>query len=275
MIYFPQISPIFFRQIVSGVNLSPDFGTQFEGINYLDWCHDWPINVPLVFQFFSDNEDPVVRVGDTDLVLTEITPSGWDGLGSFVYQTTYTPTVEGQFTIDVIEDGLASFYESQPINVVSDVANLVKIGYKNSENDYGYVGTSTLISYLEGEFSNVQPENEIVSYKNDRGVLTKLRATPIEAYELRIFAVPYFIVNMINLIFSCDTITVNGVAFQTEETTSIERIEERADLFNVSVIIKKTNSEYVNETTSTDGLTFIGDNSNNIISDSNNNLVTL
>lgn len=270
MIYLPQISPINFTQIVEGSNLSPDVGGTFETIAYVDFKHIRAVNEAIKFQFMSDTANPVVQVGGTAVSLTDITPSGWAGDGNYVYEASYTPTAAGYIYFFIVEGG--NYFESTCIEVVESTEGLVKIEYSNSENDYGYVDGSELISYFDGDLGEVQPFNDIVGYQNDRGKLTKLRSTPVEGYELSIYRVPYFVVNQLNMLFSCDTIEINGVLFQNEDELGVERLGE-SDLFNVTLTIKRVADSYTKHTESESGFALIGDANDNLISDNSGNLL--
>lgn len=272
MLYIPKISPIRIKQLGVGDNLPQDLGGEFYGVDYVNFCNEWAINQPLTFQIFSDSANPIIKVGDTNITPTDITPTGWAGLGNYVYEISYTPTAEGDFRFLLIED--IYFFESDLIKVISDTSHLIKIDYSNSENDYGYVGSTQLTAYVDGEYRTVQPSNEMTVYENDRAELTKLRSTPIEKYELNIYNSIYSVANMLNMIFSCDTILINGESFQSDEVPNVEAIE-MSNIFNISIIISRTSDNYEYFTQQADGLDFIGDNSDEILSDNENKLIVL
>lgn len=273
MIYVPKICPIRIAQIAVGNNISQDLGEEFYEVDYVPACREWVAGVPLIFQFYSDTANPDTYVNGQALILTDITPTGWAGLGSYVYEAGYTPSYGEEMVFTIIEN-LQYFFESQTITVTDDPSSLIRIDYSNSSNDYGYIDGETLTTFIFGEMASVQPSNEIISYANDRGELTKLRSTPIEGYEIKSYYATYGVVNMLNMIFSCDTIEINQQPFQNTETISPERIEN-TNLFNVSIVVDRIDEDYEYFTTTSDGLSFIGDNTDLILSDNENSMVIL
>jgi len=265
MIYIPKISPIRIYQVTNKAFPAQDLGLQFKGIDYINFCNEIPINEVFRFQFMSDTATPAIHASGNAVSLTDITPVGWSGLGTFVYEAEYTPTTEDHFKFYINED--VFFFESTEIIPITDTSQLLEFAYMNSENDFLYVdGGNVLKAYFKAEYRSVMPTNEMDVYHNDRGEMTKLRATPLEAYELHFYSVPYYVVNMLNLIFSCDMIWINNESFQTEETISAEPIE-MSNIFNASIIITRTNEDYENFTILDDGIELIIDYHFEMISD--------
>jgi len=267
MIYIPKICPIRITQIVVGQNLSQDFNQTFKGINYPDNCSKWLSGEELTFQFYSTKAISSISTtangATTGVSVSDITPSGWAGLGSYVYEVTYTPSDDS--LIFEINDG-ESFFKSDIIQIVTESEQLIKIEYSNSENDYGYVGTSTLTTYQRGEFRSIVLGNEKTVFDNDRGELTMLRATPTEGYQLNIYDVDYSVANLMNLIWSCDDVELNGEPFQAAEAPEAEPIE-MSNLFNIQVNIQRVDEDYEFFNTTADGIELITDNTDEITTD--------
>jgi len=269
MIYIPKISPVRIKQIVSGSFLSQDSGHNFYGIDKINFCNEIPLNKQFIFQIFSDTQNPNIYIDGYVLAVNDITPVNWAGLGSYVYEISFTPTRLDSFVINIEESG--NYFESDSIIPVFDTSHLIKIEYTNSQNDFLYVGSTVLTAYFDAEYHSVRPENELTVYENDRGEMTKLRATPTENYELAFYNVPYYVINLINMIFSMDTILINGQPFQSNETVNVEDIE-MSDIFNGSMLIQRTNDNYQNFTITDDGIVLNSDDNDVIYSDDNNKI---
>jgi hypothetical protein len=270
MIYIPKISPIRIKQVVNVPFPAQDLGAKFVGVDYVNFCNEIPVGVEFIFQFMCDTSSPSVDASGNTVTLTDITPTGWVGLGNYVFEASYAPTSTTPFKFYLSEGGY--YFESVEIQPVEDVSKLIKIAYANTENDFLYVDGSVLVSYFTAEYRLVQPQNELTVYQNDRGELTKLRATPLESYELHFYHIPYYVVNQLNLIFSCDIIGINDEGFQTEEVISAEAIE-MSNIFNATVVITRTDDDYEFFTITNDGIEFIEDGTSEMITDDNLELI--
>lgn len=268
MIYIPQITPFSIEQIQAFAHRPYNF----YGIDEVCLPREFPVNEQIIFQFQCDTTAPTVLMNTTELVPTNITPSGWDGEGNYVFEVSYTPTTVGTINFYIMEGGY--FFESENIEIVDDCEHLLKFEYTNSESDYGLITGTTFTTYESGDFLNATPTNEIDSYKNDRGELKILRATPIEAYDLKMWYCSLATVNRMNMIFSCDTIIINGMQVQASEVPKASQVEH-SNMFEVSVNISRVDSDYHQPTAAADGIVLIDDNSDNIISDNNNNMLML
>jgi hypothetical protein len=251
MLYFPNIAPIEWRQIVVGRNISKDFGQRYYGVDYPDVCMKWATNDLMWIQMFSDITNPNITLNGQSVAPIDITPVGWQGFdgqgnGAYVLLFGYQPTVDQEVFQFKADDG-TYFFESEQVMAFDETDDLIKIEYQNSVNKLGYINNGTmtyLTTYIYGEDANPQPENSIVAYDDDDGELTKLQSTPTEGYLLTAYYVNIAGVNRLNMIFSCDDILINGESFQTNETPTPERIEN-SDLSNVTVRTQRTNNYYM------------------------------
>lgn len=266
MIYAPKISPFELKQVVSGDN------RPFSSEDYtrMETCRRFKVNEAIIFQFQSDTVSPDVYVNDTSLTPSNITPAGWSGEGTYVYQVSYTPASTGYIQFLIQEGGF--FYESEKLNIVDSNDGILKIEYKNSENDYGYVGTSTLTSYQWGEMADAQPENEVDSFQNDRGNQTILRATPIEAYQATFYYCDLDTVNRLNMIFSCDDVKVNDFPCEVNEVINPERFDT-SDMFTVTITLYRKDDDYNQLSTTDDGFEVITDDTDEILTDDINEIL--
>lgn len=263
----PDMNPIRFVR----TDETPDWSTYFPnpenvlrqtnyipGIQETDSWSDWIINKEISLQFritVAGTEDISVYKYDastdsysllTTITPTDITPTGW--ISETVKRYQYTPSSEGVY-----------YFESSSAAIQSDKfvvwneqvfkKRLVQIEFVNSINDYYMVFWDNGVSRYEGlayftGFLTVGLENTISASKSDRGDLVKLRSTPVPTAMLYLTDLHYTDVRKLNLIFSCDTLTINGITYQNAEIGEPERIEA-SDLVKMAIKLNQTNYEYV------------------------------
>ena len=107
----------------------------------------------------------------------------------------------------------------------------------------GLLQKYTGLTYFTGQLKPGQPENEISGYESDRGELQKLISTPKRISNLILTEVHISYIDVINMIFSCDNLTINGVTFQSAEAPKIEEIQ-KSDLVNIEIKLTQTNNDY-------------------------------
>lgn len=254
----PIINPLrFYRNL-------PDYSTRFpnmdnvtqrvmyiDGVHPAQWYKEWLHNKAMVLQFeateeedtdltiYKYNETTGVFDEDSTATATDITPIGWTGSPMVKHSLTLT---EGTYYITTA-DGLTS----DKFVVVNDARlrkKLIEIVYGNSDNDYGVIfDEQTFRQYFTGQLVIGNPENEISAFESDRGNLVKLQSTPKRIATLNINELHYTYTDHVNLLFSCDSITVNGVTYQNTEPPTIEPIEN-SDIVNVTVKLVQTSNDY-------------------------------
>jgi hypothetical protein len=227
------------------------------GVNHTKFINDWVLGNTIAFQFaiyITTDAILIVRKLNSSgiyesvatIIPVNITPLGW--VSESVYKYEYTFPSEGVYYFESVSAG----YRSEKIVVHSDLKmkkRLVKLQYENTVNDYGMVfidnGTPryTGLIFLTGQLILGSPKNEISALKSDRGQLVKLRGTPIRTATLKLTDIFYADIDKINLILSCDTLTINGVTYQNEETGEAEQIGQ-TDLFKINVKLTQTNYNY-------------------------------
>jgi hypothetical protein len=262
----PDMNPLRFFKFGE----TPDWVTKFPnmdnvypgkewiaGIVNTKYINDWVLGNKISFQFaiynnayselnvFKLNSLGIYEIIDIVYPI-DITPIGW--VSEEVYKYEYTFPSEGVYYFESISAG----YRSEKIVVHSDIKlkkRLVKLQYENTINDYGMVfidmGTPRYsgLVFLTGQLILGSPKNEISALKSDRGQLVKLRGTPIRMATLKITDIFYADIDKINLILSCDTLTINGVTYQNEETGEAEQ-QSQTDLFKMNVKLTQTNYNY-------------------------------
>jgi hypothetical protein len=228
------------------------------GIHPTNWYKEWRTGVAMYLQFeiegtestnleiykYDESTGSFAELGTgSPLSGVDISPGGW--ATAHIYQYTFTPSSDGTYYLKFEGDTVTS----DKFIVTSDsilIKQLVKIKYLNSENDFNCIfsGGEYFNQFLTGFISLGEPQNEISAFQSDRGNLELLQATPVRVANLIINDLHYTYVDHINLIFSCDTITVNGVTYQNSEPPTIEKIGD-SDLVNVTVKLLQTNNEYL------------------------------
>ena len=181
----------------------------------------------------------------TNVNPVDITPSGW--VLNSVYKYTFTPDEEGIYycvfngDTDVLSDKFL-------VNSLEKFRRrLVKIEFYNSINDYGMVFWDnstpkyTGLTYFTGQFKPGRIKNDISAFESDRGVVEKLRSTPVKLAELILTDIHYSYVYNINQIFSCDNLTINGIQYQTQDVPDVEEIE-KSDLVNITINLSQVSN---------------------------------
>ncbi len=126
---------------------------------------------------------------------------------------------------------------------------LIEVDFQNSINDYGMVFFDVAVEkyagkiILTGRMLDPQPANDRSVFESDRAALELLRSTPKKIYALKINDVHRAMVDQINHIFACDTLTINGEVYQVPESLEVEPIEG-SDLVNINVNIQQVENDY-------------------------------
>ena len=272
MIQIPKISPIAFRQdVLITTNRPKDLGGIYYGVDYVPICDEWLVDTTINLIILAD-APPTIQVNGNLLLSIDITPVGWYGIPSVrpsnVYKTSYIPTVIGETTEFTITDG-TDIYTSPIYTTVNNQDNsLIRIDYIHNEIDFGMFSGDVMTTFVYGEFMEALPTNEIVSFKNTRNQTIKLRATPIEAYNLKMYYLKYNDINKLNLIFSCSETYVNNTKVVNEEGISSSRVDV-SDLFEANVTLERVDDNFMFIDTRDLSGVLIGDDNDNTISDDN------
>lgn len=174
----------------------------------------------------------------------DITPSGWVGDTMLSYTVTLTT---GTYYL-TFADG----FRSDTFAVISDselIKRLVEVKYSHAENDYGCIFDNSFefSNYFQGQLIAGSPENEIEAYETDRGEHIKLQSTPKRVYTLNINELHQTYIDHVNLLFSLDTITVNGLEFENIEAPQVELVEN-TDICNIVVKLYLIDNDYYYQT---------------------------
>lgn len=274
------ITPILnsFR-FLAKTGIAPDWTSRFPNAynmslreNYIKGVHaskyyrDHLINSEITLQLWDNDVDNVVinvmkyneatelfeDIGNAT-VLT-IQPFNW--VASDVFKITYTPTVEGLYYFDWPGGNVVSdmFYVHSDLELKK---RLVKIKYWNETNDFGNVfysdysdeGTFATIyqpeCYFTGKIFTGEPANDVAGAESDRGDFVKTSASPIMQLDLTLTELHINYAPVVNLIFSCDNLEINGVAMTNKGAVKFKEIKG-TDLVNASVQLQENYDYFIN-----------------------------
>lgn len=230
----------------------------YPGINAANYVKDFVQNIQIANQIevtiasaqkifvYKLNENTIIWEPYAEVDPVDITPSGY--IAGTVYRYDWTGTEEGTYHFIMPEEGI----ESDVFMIHSRLKfrrRLVDIKYWNSYNDYGMIfddnGTSVYTgrTFFEGQFIPGDLQNTISGYEGDRGKFVTTRSTPVNTALLRIFKVHFTYQRVINSIFSCDNIFINGIRWNSEEPPS-QALIKNSDLANFEVNLKEVNITY-------------------------------
>lgn len=227
-----------------------------EGIYPVSFYKDHIINKELSMQFqisgLSDLSMSIYAPSGTIININpiDITPTGW--VLNNVYKYTFIPDEEGVYyclfngDTDILSDKFI-------VNSIEKFRRrLIKIEFYNSKNDYGMVFWDDVtqkysgLTYFTGQLKTGKIKNDISAFESDRGVVEKLRSTPVKLAELKLTDIHYSYVYNINQIFSCDNLTINNIQYQTQDVPEVEEIE-KSDLVNITINLSQiSNLFYIN-----------------------------
>jgi hypothetical protein len=243
--YFPNMDNITQRvNWVPGIHTNKHYYKEWRtGIAmYLQFEREATESVNLhVFKYDETTKTFIELETGSPIVGTDISPGGWTT--NPIYGYTFTPSSDGTYYFIFDGDTLTSdkFIVTSDTNFIKQ---LVKIKYSNTENDYGCIfGTNYFNQFFTGFLSIGEPQNEISGFQDDRGDLIKLQGTPIRVANLLLNDIHYSYADHINMIFSLDTIEINGIAYQNSEPPIKEDIAD-SDLKNFSIKLLQTGNDY-------------------------------
>jgi len=221
-----------------------------EGVFAVEqWYKDHVINKLLSVQFsyssitdqnvyvFKYNQSTQVFDAHSTLTPTDITPSGWTS--DDVNRYDFTPVQAGIYYLEFTEAGWRS--DEFVVHTLEKYRKrLVQISYSNTINDYdtifwdSSVSVYTGLTYFEGQLIKKDASNDYSQFETDRGGEKRLNATPIREAVLLIANVHYTYSDIINWIFSLDTVYVNGIQFTSKDAPNVSPID-KTDLVDITI----------------------------------------
>lgn len=233
-ITFPNLENVTYGfQYGFGVSSSPDVIRRHIGIMYLQFLS---ANSVVSFKVYKLNSAKVFDLSES-VSSVDISPSGWTG-----YQI-HKLTLDLDDGVYYVTDG--SNYTSDIFQVVTSSNQLIKIKYSNSVNDFGCIfATNYFEAYFTGKLIAGEPKNEVEAMESDRGAPIKLKSTPSRTASLTIYKVSHLYKDLLDMIFSCDTIEINGISYENSETISWEQ-NNGGDIGTATVkLVQKINDYY-------------------------------
>lgn len=234
--YFPNFdNTTYGNSYFYGVNSSPDVIRQHIGIMYLQFVNEE--NTPFGVEVYKLNDANEFELIDT-VNSVDISPVGW------VTDQIHKVTLD---LADGVYKLIADSHTSDIFKVISAIEytkDLVKIKYLNSYNEFGCIfDTNYFEAYFRGNIKKGEPKNDIDNFESDGGGTVKLRAIPQRTATLNIKGIHQNYVELVEMIFSCDTITVNGIDYENSDAPNYND-NESADLGDISVKLVQKNNDY-------------------------------
>lgn len=269
-IYIPHMNPVRYRKQSTVIDYStiwPNYENISQRVNYYvgmnasQYYKDFIINSPISVQFQELSlYDRIIYIYKYNNILeqyqvygsisgTDITPTGW--ISSDIYKYTWTPTESGVYYFNYLGAGIVS--DEIVVHSLEILKKqLVQVTYYNSENDYGMVfyDNTTLnytgTTYFTGLLQNYSPSNQTTAYTNDRGGYEILRASPVHGSVLSLTNIHHSYIENINMIFSCDNVSVNGINYSRDGDIEISDIN-KSDLVDIKIKLKQKIEKYYAE----------------------------
>jgi hypothetical protein len=221
-----------------GVLPSPEFLRFHYGDMYLQFLNE--DNEVKSFDLYKLNETNT-WVLDSNIDSVDISPVGW--VGNQIHKITLTGLTDGCYYLFEPDCNCKSdiFYMTSSIDFTED---FVKIKYSNSINDFGCIfGTHYFEVYFRGRLMTGEPKIDVDSYEDDRSNPIKLKASPQRTANLSILGINYLYKDLIDHIFSCDTIEVNGVQYENMDAPAFD-LTEGSDMGNITVKLAQSINDY-------------------------------
>lgn len=138
--------------------------------------------------------------------------------------------VDGVYFIQIIKHGFFSdpdyFVISEPIHVKEKWENTTLIKYRNSVNKFGCFFDTT-ICFQRRVFSTVYDltmDPDFKTYKNQPGNQTMLGGITTRQWIFETEGIPPYEYDLLDRIFICDDITIDGVAYSRTEGSKLEKV---------------------------------------------------
>ena len=213
----------------------------------LQFRYDSAITATSILVYKMDSSG-VYQLNDSLLPLN-VSPPAWTGIS--VYNYTWTPTEIGIYYFDFTGADLLS-HKFIVHNDTKYLKRLFKITYTHYENKYGMIflnGTTNVftgLAYFQGFLIDGELTNDLSIFTDDPGEVQLLQATPQRNATLYFDQLHYTYADVVNYIFSCNEITINGIQYQNSEVPKKEKIPD-SDLVKISVnLFQRDNDHFIN-----------------------------
>jgi hypothetical protein len=116
-------------------------------------------------------------------------------------------------------------------------------------SDYAVPGTYATVfnptCYFTGKIFTGEPANKISGAESDRGNFIKTNSSPIMQLDLTLTELHISYAPVINLMFSCDNLTINGVAMSNKGEVKFKEIKG-TDLVEANVTLQENYDYFIN-----------------------------
>jgi hypothetical protein len=111
---------------------------------------------------------------------------------------------------------------SEPIDVRASWSNTLQITYKHSYNDYDVAWTTgiEMLFIIEAGIKELTPERDRTAHISQTADVTTLWGVPSRSFKLLVGLAPgvaEWVIDLLNRIFLCDYISINGMRYQNPE----------------------------------------------------------
>lgn len=136
-------------------------------------------------------------------------------------------------------------FVSEYVNYRTFHPNTLLIKYKHSTNEFDTVFSLTpnFRFRIDGSINRLQSENEDSFFEEQDKTLVKLKSRPYRNYKAQFGVtngVADWVVDKLNYIFSCDSVTINSIGFTKDENSKFEFNEiQGSPLVGISVNIRE------------------------------------
>lgn len=178
------------------------------------------------------------------MTISNVTPSGWTTEPVYNLSISTNTLGEGIFHIEFIAevdtDELKFISDQFIITDASNKKDLIEIQYYDTENKFDGVfndGAAWIWQpkrYFTGLIAPAEGNTSYSLYQDDAGITSKINAEVIDGMLINITDVSQYEKAIIDRIFGCDNIIVNGVSIQNTEPPSYTPID-KSDLCNIAI----------------------------------------
>jgi hypothetical protein len=131
--------------------------------------------------------------------------------------------------------------QSEPVETVTDVSELVLIAYRNVDNAFK-IEYSTGITHrirFEGEVLPAEPGGEKEEMEDSRRRIVKLREYVARMVQLNAYEVPPYVAEKIRLALAHDTVEVNDVLYQPADPMTMNLQDPTDPLSSIAVRLRQ------------------------------------
>lgn len=212
--------------------------------------------------------------------IINITPSSWAAGGSYeryIYEYEIILISSHKSFLQLrIFDG-SNYCISEPFKVLDYLKDFVELEYTNSRNDYGmlFLGDDDIQYsykiYVEAvSFPNPSTKKSV--YNNDGNEITT-RANPVRGLNLIITYIPGFLLEKLDFIFNCDSITINSVSVNAEDGFDKSQLDGVYNGFSGKITLTQNKWDYRDNNTIIPQVLLI-DSDNEVLGDEDDEVIS-